>query len=54
VAPAPAAAPTVAATPAPAAAPAATLAADAGTHDVAPTTVEIHHDVGQHFHHMWG
>ena len=44
VAPAPAAAPTVAAAPTPAAAPAATLAAtDAGTHDAAPTTVEIHH-----------
>ena len=43
-----------------AAAPTATLAAadagthDAGTHDVAPPTVEIHHDAGQHFHHMWG
>jgi len=55
---APAAAPAAAAEPAAAvasAAPAATLAAaDAGTHDVAPTTVEIHHDVAQHFHHMWG
>jgi hypothetical protein len=53
-----AAAPAVAAAPAAAvasAAPAATLAAaDAGTHDVAPTTVEIHHDVAHHFHHMWG
>jgi hypothetical protein len=42
-----------------AAGPTATLvAADAGTHDVASTAVEIHHseiaDVGQHFHHMWG
>jgi hypothetical protein len=52
-----AAAPVAAAAPA---APAATLAAadagthDAGTHDVAPPTVEIHHDAGQHFHHMWG
>jgi hypothetical protein len=55
VAPAAAAPAAAAPTPAPAAAPAATLAAaDAGTHDVAPTTVEIHHDVGQHFHHMWG
>jgi len=57
VAPA-AAAPAAAAEPAAAVAsatPAATLAAaDAGTHDVAPTTVEIHHDVGHHFHHMWG
>src|SRR6478735_2794905 len=60
VTPAPAAAPTtVAATPTPAAAPAATLAAtDAGTHDAAPTTADIHHsgfaDGGHHFHHMWG
>jgi hypothetical protein len=58
VVPAPAAAPTVAAAPTtPAAAPAATLA-DAGTHDVDPTTVDIHHseigDGGHHFHHMWG
>jgi hypothetical protein len=57
----PAAAPAPAATaPAPAAAPAATLAAnnDAGGHDVAPATTEIHHsefaDTGHHFHHMWG
>ena len=55
-----AAAPAAAAVPAAAAAsvaPAATLAAaDAGTHDVIPTTVEIHHSeiAEHHFHHMWG
>jgi hypothetical protein len=54
-----AAADPAAAAPTAAAAPAATLAAaDAGTLDVAPTAVEIHHseiaDAGQHFHHMWG
>jgi hypothetical protein len=54
-----AAAPAAAAEPAAAAptaaAAAATLAAlDAGMHDVAPTAVEIHHDVAHHFHHMWG
>jgi hypothetical protein len=45
--------------PAAATAPTTTLAAvDAGTHDVAPAAVEIHHseiaDTGHHFHHMWG
>ena len=33
-------------------------AADAGTHDHAPTAVEIHDsaiaEIAQHFHHMWG
>ena len=48
--------PAVAAAPAPVAT---TLAAaDAGTHDLAPTAVE-HHDpaiteIAHHFHHMWG
>jgi hypothetical protein len=52
----PATAPAVAAAPAPVAT---TLAAaDAGTHDLAPTAVE-HHDpaiaeIAHHFHHMWG
>jgi len=46
-------APVVASAPAATTVPATLLAADEGTHDVAPTT-EIHHfDVG-HFHHMWG
>jgi len=54
-----AAAQPAAAAPTAAAAPAATLAAaDAGTHDFAPTTAEIQHseiaDAGHHFHHMWG
>jgi len=53
-----AAAPTAAAAPA-AAALATTLAAvDAGSHDVAPTAVEVHHsavaEIAQHLHHMWG
>lgn len=44
----------------PASTPAATVsttlvANDAGTHDVALTTPELHHvDAGHHFHHMWG
>ena len=51
-------APATVAAAAPAAAATILAAADAGTHDHAPTAVEIHAsaiaEIAQHFHHMWG